>query len=242
MRISKRVGVFPLFTIFTGALGYAARTWFLSLIDERTGLLPENHFCGNATLILLAVTMLVCFLAVRNAPRVEDYGKLFPPSLIAAIGGMVGALGLGVSAFVVKGVGVLAYGLPIFGVLSTAALVYTAWCRFTGKKVSGLLYGVVVVFFMLRVVAWCRVWGTEPQLHIYLFDLLASLFLLMAAYYRAEMPNSTAHYRRYAFFSQMALFCCMLCLTDGEWMFYLSAGIWMASDFCALPAYTGRYE
>ena len=71
---------------------------------------------------------------------------------------------------------------------------------------------------------------------------LASLFLLMAAYYRAEMPNSTAHYRRYAFFSQMALFCCMLCLTDGEWMFYLSAGIWMASDFCALPAYTGRYE
>ena len=41
---------------------------------------------------------------------------------------------------------------------------------------------------------------------------------------------------------KVALFCCILCLTGGEWMFYLSAGIWMASDFCALPAYTGRYE
>jgi hypothetical protein len=242
MRISKRVGVFPLFTIFTGALGYAARYWLLSLTDESTGLLPKNHFCGIATVILFAVTVLVSFLAVRNAPRVKDYEKLFPPSLIAAVGGMVGALGLGVSAFAVKGIGVLAYGLPIFGILSTVALVYAAWCRFTGHKLTGLIYGVVVVFFMLRLVAWCRVWGTEPQLHNYLFELLASLFLLMAAYYRAKMPNSTAHYRRYAFFSQMALFCCMLCLTDGEWMFYLSAGIWMASDFCALPAYTGRYE
>ena len=241
MRIRKEVGVFPLFTIATGALGYAMRYQLLSMMDDK-GLLPSNHFTGNITLILLAVTLVVCFLAVRNAPRVDSYKKLFPSSPIAAIGGMVGALGLGASAFAIKGVGALAYGLPIFGVLSTVALVYAAWCRFTGKKVSGLSYGVVVVFFMLRVVAWCRVWGTEPQLHIFFFDLMASLFLLMAAYYRAEMPASTKHYKHYAFCSQMALFCCILCLTDGEWMFYLSAGIWMATDFCALPAYKGLYE
>lgn len=241
MRISRKVGIFPLFTIVTGALGYAMRSWLLSL-EEAGGLLPRNHIAGIATLILLALTLIVCLFAVKGAPKVTEYTQLFPSSPVAAIGGMVGALGLGFSAFAVKGVGVLAYGLPIFGVLSTVALVVGAWYRFTGKKPKALPYCIVAVFFMLRVIAWCRVWGTEPQLHYYLFDLLASLCLLLACYYRAEVCVDMKHYRSYAFFSQMALFCCMLCMTDKEWTFYLSAGIWMASDFCVPPVYSGRYE
>ncbi len=239
MKLFSRQGLFPWFPLLTGMAGLALRFWLLSTINEQ-GLLPTNHIAGILTFLLLLVTLGICFWDIRTAAPSQAYRKLFPPSKIAAAGTAVGAAGMGISAFIVNAAGFLRILLPILGVLGAAALLYAAHCRRIGLRPSCLLHGGVTLFLVFRVLVCCRMWGAEPQLQLYFFQLLGSLFLLLACYFRAEADALIGDYRKYLFFGQAALFCCCLCLSGNDWLFYLSAGIWMATDYCVFPA--NRYE
>ena len=239
MKLFSKQGLFPLFPILTGMAGLALRFRLLSAVDDR-GLLPQNHIAGILTYLLLLVTLVVCFLGARSATPSTAYRKLFPPSRIAATGTVIGAVGIGVSAFTTGAAGFLQILLPILGVLSGGAMLYAAYCRLIGLRPSCLLHGGIVVFLVLRVLAYCRLWGAEPQLQMYFFQLIGSLFLLLACYHRAEADALMGDYRKYLFFGQAALFCCCVCLSGADWLFYLSAGVWIASDYCVSTS--GRYD
>ena len=214
-------------------IGFALRCWLFSSMDN-LGLLPNNHIAGILTFLLLALTLGVCFLGVKNTATHDAYQQIFPRSGIAATGTAIGAVGMAISGFVLKSTGLFRFLLPVFGVLSAGALLLAAYCRFRGVRPNFLTHCAVAVFLILRALVSCRAWGAEPQLQLYFFHLLASLFLLFACYYRAELDLDSKGCRKYVFFAQAALFCCCLCLMGGDRLFYLSAGIWMATDFCVL--------
>ena len=234
MNFHSKQGLFPLFSLLAGSLGFALRCWLLSAIDDR-GLLPHNHFAGILCFVLLAAALAFTFWQVRKTAPSKAYRKLFPASPIAAAGIVVGALGMGFSAFTVKGSGLFTVIVPVLGVLCALALVYAAYCRLKGLRPSYLAYCAAVVYLILRTLLYCRSWGSESQLQMYFFSLLGILFLLIACFYRAELTAMTGDYRRYVFFAQGALFCCMLCLPGKNWLFYLSVVVWMAADFCQFP-------
>jgi len=234
MNSSSKQGIFPWFPLFAGVIGLALRSWLLSLATPQ-GLLPHNHISAILSFLLLAVTLGVCLLGVRKAAPSGAYSQLFPRSPVAAAGIFIGAIGMGFSGFTLKITGLLQIFLPVLGVLSAATLLLTAYCRFKGLRPNCLAHATVVVFLLLRILACCQTWGSEPQLLLYFFHLLACLFLLIASYYRAEMDVQMKDCRRYVFFGQIALFCCCLCLLGEDWLFYLSAAIWMATDTCVMP-------
>lgn len=234
MNLSSKQGLFPWISLLAGSIGLALRCWLLSAVDDR-GLLPENHIAAILCYILLAVTLGLCFMGVRKAATSKAYRRLFPPSKLAAAGTVIGAIGIGISGFTAESTGFLRLILPILGIFAAGALMITAYCRFIGLRPNCLLHGLVAVYLIFRTLVGCRVWGAEPQLQLYFFHLLASLFLLLACYHRAEADALAGDYRRYIFFSQAALFCCCLCLPGKDWLFYLSAGIWVATDFCVFP-------
>ena len=234
MHAQSKQGLFPWFSLLTGAFGFALRCWLLSSADDK-GLLPANHFAGIVCFLLLAVTLAFTFWQVRKAAPSKAYHKLFPASPIAAAGIAVGALGMGISGFTTGGSGLFGVLVPVLGVLCALALLYAAYCRLIGLHPSYLLYCVAVVYLILRTLLCCRTWGSESQLQLYFFSLLGILFLLIACFYRAELTAMMGDYHRYVFFAQAALFCCMLCLPGENWLFYLSAGFWMAADFCQFP-------
>lgn len=231
MKQSNTPGIFPWFSLLTGIVGFAMRSWLFSLTD-RQGLLPQNHIAGVLPLLLLAVTMVVYCLWVRKAQAFTVYAHVFPQSVISALGALAGALGLGYTAFFQKSTGFLQLPLLVLGVLCAAALLLIALCRFQGRRPHYLLRSIVTFYLILRTVVCCRAWGTQPQLQLYLFPLLASLFLMLACYQHAELDFRVRNYRWYGFFNQAALFCCFQCVFGQDWLFYLSMGIWMSTDFC----------
>ena len=235
MKHSSGQVLFPGFPLFAGMLGFGLRCWLFSA-EDRKGLLPENHIAGILSIVLLALTVAICLIGVRKASASGTYNQLFPSSYFALIGSVVSAIGIGYSAFLEKGSSPASLLLLSLGLLSCAALLFAAYCRYKGKQPNCLLYGVVAVFMILRTLVYCRVWGSESQLQLYLFQLLSSICLLIACYYRAELAANSGNCRRYVFFSQVTIFCCCLCLPFADWVFYLSAGLWMATDFCVLPS------
>ena len=235
MKQSSGLGLFPGFPLFTGMLGFGLRCWLFSSVDSN-GLLPENHIAGILSLILLALTLAVCLIGVKKAASSESYHSLFPTSALSAIGTAIGALGIGYAAITERSSAPMGMLLLILGILSCGALLFAAFCRYKGTCPNCLLYGLVAVYLMLRTLVSCRVWGSETQLQMYLFQLLASVFMMVACYYRAELSIRPGNCRRYVFFSQAAVFCCCLCLPLQDWLFYLSVGLWLAADFCTLPS------
>lgn len=237
-RFSK-IRLFPWAPLLAGIVGFALQIWLFSLEDAK-GLLPQGHISEILSFILLALVVAVCWFGVQNSAPTKDYCELFPTSKVAAVGGLIGAAGMGFSAFMLPATGFLRYLIPVFGLLGAGALVAISYCRFEGRQPNSMLHGAITVYLILRTMGACRIWGAEPQLQVYFFQLMASLFLLLACYYRAALDLQAGNSRMYVFFSQAALFCCCLCVPGGDWLFYLSAGIWMATDYCTPPSY-GRY-
>lgn len=233
MKKTFQPNLFSWFAIFTGTVGFFLRRWLFSAV-EPNGLLPENHVAGVLTFLLLALTLLVCAIGVKRAVLSDNFAHLFPSSRFAATGTVLGAIGMGCSAFMLRTAGFLILLVPICGTLATIALVAAAFFRLRCVKPRCLLHGVVTLFLIVRTMACCRSWGAEPQLQLYFFEMLASVFLLLAAYFRTELDMGIGDYRRYAFFRQAALFCCCLCILGDGGLFYLSAGLWMAADYCML--------
>ncbi len=223
---------FPVFSLVMGAVGFCLRDWLFS--REQEGLLPENHFAGIVSVLLLAAVLAVCVWAVRKMAFSESYQKLFPKSTLAGVGIALGAVGMGCASFTVEAVGALRFLLPALAVLGAGALLLGAYCRFRGLRPHCLLYGLFAVYLVVYILTKCRAWGAEPQLQVYFIPLLALLFLLIACYYRAELATRAGNCRRYVFFAQAALFCCCVSLRGEDWLFYLSGAVWTAADFCSL--------
>jgi len=231
MRLFSRRGIFPWFTVIEGVAGFFMQCWLFSTAD-RWGLLPRYHFSGFVSFFLLALTFFVCFMGARQEKDVSPE-KLFLAYPPAAAGIGLSAIGFAISSFTVSGLSFLRFLTPVLGVLSAAALIYAAYCRMKGRQADGLLYCIVIVFLILRTMSCCSAWGSEPQLMRYFFPLLACVLLLVASYYRAALAIGEINYRRYVFFSQVALFCCCLSCRGGDWLFFLSAVLWLTCDFPA---------
>ena len=226
--------ILPFATLAAGAVGLLLRCWLFAAGQE--GLLPENHIAGILLMLLLAAVLVFCFRTVKKADVSAGYAKLFPKSTLAGVGIALGAEGMGCAGFAVEAMGALGLLLPVLSVLGCGALLMGAYCRARGMKPHCFLYGIFAIYLIVYALAKCRAWGAEPQLQVYFFPLLAILFLLMAAYYRAELASRTGNCRRYVFFAQAALFCCCVSLKGEDWLFCLSGAVWVATDFCRLSS------
>lgn len=232
----SQTGWFPWVSLLTGSVGLGLRCWLLSSADDR-GLLPMYHTAGLLSLFLFLLTAGLTFWHLRSAKPSKAYRLLFPPSALSAAGTALGAAGLGISAFTVEATGTLGVLVPLLGIASIGTLLYASYCRLIGLRPNGLLHGIVVVYTAFRILTCCRSWGAEPQIQLYLFPMLGALFLMLSCFYRAEADAMAGDYRKYLFFGQVALFCCLMCLPGEDWLFYLSAAVWLATDYCVLPSH-----
>lgn len=233
MGIFSKKGIFPWFTIIEGVAGYFMQCWLFSAMDDR-GLLPRYHIAGIASFLLLALTLLICWLGSRGEKELCS-DKLFFPSVPAAAGIALSAIGIALSAFSPVGSGVLGILAPIFGILAAIALGYIAFRRFKGLRTDCIPHFAINLYLVVRTMACCSGWSAEPQFLQYFFPLLACLFLMMTSYYRMALVLGMERSRRYVFCSQTALFCCCVCCRNSDWLFYLSAAMWLTFD-CPAPS------
>ena len=234
MKQVSKTGLYSFLTMLLGLIGLILRIWLFSSVDSK-GLLPAAHIADILSYVLLGIVLMVyCFGAKSISPECA-YEDQFPASKIAAIGTGISALGFGASPFLLENANIFQNISMGLGVLAGLCLLYTAYCRLKGLRPHFLSHSAVCVFFIFWIMTCCRNWGSETQLQLYFFPLLACLFLLLATYSRAHMDINPNGHRKYFFFSQCALFCCFLSLPNENGLFYLSAIVWLTADYCILP-------
>lgn len=233
MSIKSPRGIFPWFTVIEGIAGFFMQCWLFTSVDEN-GLLPPYHMAGILSFVLLAMTLVICWFGSREeADLCPD--RLFFSSMPAAIGVGLSAAGMAFSAFVANGKTVLQMLTFGSGLLAAAALGYIAICRARKFHADAMLHCIITAYLILRTMASCSTWTTEPQFTLYFFPLLACVFLMITSYYRSAMALGLEHSKKYVFFSQAALFCCLVCCRGEDWVFYLSGALWLTFD-CPAPS------
>ena len=108
------------------------------------------------------------------------------------------------------------------------AMFIMAAFKYFRKRLPYWLPAILTVVLMLDTVAQCQIWGAVPQLQEYFFPLLASVCLILSAYYKTTLVAKKSNAKLLAFFSQSALFFCCLSLNSRQWPLYLGMLFWAA--------------
>ena len=222
-----------LFSVGAGIVGMAMQSWLFSTVDHK-GLLPRNHISAIISFLLFAAIVAWTFYYLKNVKGSCDYEQQLPPSVVAAVGSCLAAVGFGISVMTPIAMGFLQTLLRLFGVLTVGTLLFSGYCRLQGKRPNSLIYVPLILFLICRALAFCQVWSSAVQVQAYFFPLLAGLFLLLTAYHRAALGLEAKSANRYLIFRQLALFCCLLSVVSDNGLFYLAGAVWTATDY-AIP-------
>lgn len=224
-----KTSILPLFTVSTGVLGLIFRFWLNTAGTDKEGLVITNHPSVAMMFIIAAMTFGVlgfCAWGMDKTPRP------FSRSVAGAIGCVIAGIGVLVSCFMEQAASsdIMAIVNLVIGLLAVPCFMYAGFCRFKGTSCPLIPHVVMILFFMVHLVLQYRIWCSVPQLQDYFFPLLGSVFLLLSSFHRASKDLKQSSEAAYLFFSQSALFCCMLSVTGSSWLFYAAMTLWTTLD------------
>lgn len=240
-----RPSILPVFTLIAGGAGFILRTILLKTQMEPSGLLAAGHPLSILLYILTACTLAVLALSVLPLKQMpQRYRRPFRKSIRAAFGCTFGAVGILITSLrqVLAQQDILTLAIMLMAFVATLCLAFLGFARQKGSRPHYLVHAGIVVFLMLQLVCQYRVWSPEPQLDLYFFQLMASVFLMLTSYQALCLDIHKGDRRLYAFFNQAALFFCCLSLTDSHWYFYLGMGIYCATNLCSLRVSRSYYK
>ena len=207
MKHPFRFSILPYFTLGAGGIGLILRLWLFSATDAK-GLLPASHPADTLLYILSALVLAVLFLACRE-PGTAPFRRRFR-QIGETAGNLIASVCLILYGFLGHGILLSAIACLIGGI----ALLFSAFLAWKRKSLPYWVIAVLTVALMVITVTKCRAWGAIPQLQHYIFPLLACVFLILTAYHRTTLAAKQGKRRHLAFFSQGALFFCLLCLNS----------------------------
>lgn len=229
MKFPFRSHILPYFAFISGLAGLLLRFWLFSRIDEK-GLLPTGHFADRALFLLAAIAIAVIFLATRDlTPRQPHQHAIRSYQIPACLAGGFGFI-LNAVFVLLKSPVRLAMIATITSLLGGIAMFCIAYLHLCNKRHSYLLPAAITVALMLEAVAQCQVWGSLPQVQEYFFPLIASVFLILTAYERTLFSAGKPRPKRLAFYSQSAVFFCIVSLNSSHWILYLGMLFWAAAQ------------
>jgi len=235
MKLPFQTKRLPLITLGVGFVGMVLRIWYLTSQDA-TGLLPAFHLADTICYILFAAALALIFLTVRIIPNEAKYHRMFPASIRRCTGCGIGAITIIFSSlYDVIHKAALSVPALILGLLAAGSLLLLAFCRYKGSRPSAFLLLPPVVYLMFHAVIQARLWSSETQASVLFFPFVASLFLLLNAYYLAALTVRQKGLRPYVFFNQATLLLCCISLSDDSWLFYLGMALWVGMDMSDFP-------
>lgn len=212
---------------------------------DAQGLFDRGSFLVVLIWVLTAAAVAVLVPGLGRMGGKAKYSRMFPVSASGAVGilGAAAAMLWCAWGLLTASISALETLTGVLALVSGAALVYLAWCRFRGIRDSFLLWSVVTVCLMLRLMISYRVWSAQPELLQYFFPLMASVCLLLAVYYRTAFCVGLGKRRMYLLCTQLGAFCCLVTLGSGFDLFYAGMLLWALLDLCSLrPMKSGNRE
>lgn len=225
------------------ALGGGAAGFFLYLFVLTRAMDQGRLVRGSVSFVLLWALALLCLaglaLLCRGAGSDGGYRQNFPASPAAAGGAFLAAAALAVSAVVglLPAPDFVALIANLLALAAAFSLVMLGFARAAGKKPAILFPLLVTLFLAARLVSDFRGWSADPQLGDYCFQLMASVFLMLASYYLAGSSLQKCRRRMTLFFSLGAVMFCLIALAGGSFadrLYYAGMAVWMMTGTCSL--------
>jgi len=236
MKLTKYL---PVLALGAGLPGLALRFWLFSTGVDEKGLVVTSHPASILSFVLIALFLALLFLATFKEKVTPEYEALFPASWLPFAGSCLAAAGIVFTAVteIPGSKGIIGLGTCIFALLGAAMLAVGGWFRLKGKRPTYYLHALITGYLMLHILSQYQMWNVEPQLHDYFPQLLASVFLMLAAYQRTALDAGKGKLGMCLFFQYGALFFCCLSIKGSAPIFYLSMAIWAATT---APSLGGR--
>ena len=226
----------PYVTLIAGVLVLILRIWLKLAGTDEKGLLVTTHPAHILIFVLTALILAYSLLCVRPLDAVKRYAELFPRGKISCIGCIAAAVGILWVSFrerTLRSDRVTAVSL-VLGVLAAVCLVVLAYYRFRNHRPPCWFHMLVTLFFMAHLISQYRLWSPEPQLQVYFFPLLASVFLMLTAYHASVLDTKIHGRRWFVFCNQSALFFCCVSISSEIGLFYLLMALWLSTGLCSL--------
>lgn len=226
----------PFVTLAAGVLGLILRIWLKRTGTDGEGLLIPNHPAQILVFVLTALFLVYNLLCVRPLNAIKRYSDLFPEKWIPGIGCIFAAAGILTVIFrerTMRSDLVTAVCLWL-GILSAICMIVLAVYRFRRRRPPCYFHVIITLFLMTHLISQYRLWSSEPQLYVYFFPLLASVFLMLTAYHHAVLDEKKHSRRWFVFCNQSALFFSCVSISGETGLFYLLMALWLFSGLCSL--------
>ena len=125
--------------------------------------------------------------------------------------------------------------IAMVALLALTALCWavTAVLRQMGKPVSVWLFIIPAVFFAAELVVKFRVWGSDPQILDYCYELLALIATMCAVYHMGSFSIGKGQRRRTVFYAMSGVFFSGVALADAvshEGFIKLAVMLWLIAE------------
>lgn len=226
----KHTNYLPMLSLLLGSLcQYLRRLLYLNASDA-AGLLQTGTPLEWGLYGLTALSLLLFAAAAWKPVDMEPFFSPMPA--IAVVGQLAGGLGIGwcVLRSPSQMSGVLGFVWKVFGIAAAAGLLWAAWCTMRGKKPAFPALLAPCLFWMVHMVDNYRGWSGQPQLQLYLFDLLAVMAMTLFSYYTAAECLALGKPRMQTFTALAAGFSCIAAALPGTTqttqVLYLLCALW----------------
>lgn len=183
----------------------------------------------------LAALSLLLFAAAARKPLEMD---VFPSPVLAAIGQLTGAAGIGWTAVRYPGEmpGLLGTLWKILGIASALCLIWSAFSVWSKKTPGFLPLLLPCLFWLVHMIDNYRGWSGQPQLQSYLFALLGTMSMTLFTYDSAAETVEMGKPRWKTFSALSACFLCLAAMLPGQakmQLLHLTSALWAISSLYA---------
>ena len=242
MKINLKSTHLPMLVLGTGGLCFVLRWLLYRVAVDEKNLLLSGHPLEVVLWLLTAAVAAVTVAAVWKLDGSNRYVDNFRPSVEAAAGAFLLAVGIGITLLMMgKGESKLEWLRTIVGWLAAVSLVPVGISRFQGKRPFFVFHSLVCVFFGIYMFSSYRTWSGNPQLQDDVYELFAGVTLTLFGYYQAAFDVGSGRRRMQLAMGLLAVFSCVTALPHTEhWVLYLTAAIWAATNLCSLKPVSRR--
>lgn len=227
----------PMMTAALGAVGFLLRWMLYTFCLDDKFLLPANHPLEIGLWGFSAAALALIIALVWKLDGSSRYEDNFAPSAAAAVGHILAAAGILLTALLNEPqmAGNLGMLWKVTGVLAGPCLMLAALSRVQGKKPFFLLHLIPCLFLVFHIINHYQVWSGNPQLTDYVFALFATMTLMFFAFYTAAFDVDAGKRRMHLGMGLAAVYLCMVNLPETEYLYLYAGGIlWVLSDLCTL--------
>ena len=234
----------PMLVLLSSLLAALLRLWTRGTGPNADGLFASKPLVWAMLWLLTAAVAFAVWYAVRGLKNPGTYRDNYPQSIPMGLCAVPAAFICLISSAIQLRDSV-AYALPettivdtvtgLMGLVAGLCLLLSAAHRCMGRKPFFLINGLICLYLAVRLFNCCRLWSNEPQVGLVVFPFLASMSLMLAAYYRVRFDVDLGKRNWGAFWCLISVYLCVVAmLSFDQPLFYGLCALWQLSNLCSL--------